>query len=174
MKNLLFIFAHLAAISIYDIWKMSKSELIYWGYNADGKGNYNDSASEAASISQFAFWYFYVFFTAFSIFPLQIAIVNILCIIFLHWTGSEDLGFFIFSRWIKLPEKYKETHPSIKILGFEIPKNLSWLSRSRKVWIVTIPSLIGFVCGKEVEGKRFVLFAVSMIIIVVILQTIIS
>jgi hypothetical protein len=172
MINLLFVFINLIVISVYDIWKMAKSEFLYWGYG-EQVGAYNDSASQAASLSQFAIWYFYVVTSAFLLFSWEKALVNIACIVFLHWCGIEDLLYFLFARWIKLPQKYLDTHPQIKILGFGIPVSLYWLSVPRKIGFITIPSIIGFVCGKDVPGKRFVIFSMSAIVFITILSFII-
>jgi hypothetical protein len=169
MLNFLFRFIHLLAVSFYDCWKMTKSELVYW---YEGK-NYIASASEAASVSQFAFWYFYVFVTAFILFDPLTALLNIVCVVFLHWCGVEDLLYYFWMRWFPPPAKYYEYHPMIKILGFEIPKSLYWLSRPRIVAGITIPSIIGFVCGKEVEAKRFVVFTTSMMVLVAVLSFIV-
>ncbi len=165
MKSLIFIFVNIAAISIYDIWKMAKSEFLYWGYG-EQVGAFNAKASEAASLSQFALWYFYVMVTAFLLFSPLIALENIASIMFLHWCGVEDFLYFIFARWIKLPDKYLATHLQFKILGFGIPVNLPWLAEPRKIGFITIPSIIGLICGKNVDGKIFVIFASLMMILV--------
>jgi hypothetical protein len=174
MINLLFILINLFVISVYDVWKMAKSELIYWGYGDDSTTvpgfGFNKQASEAASLSQFALFYFYVISSAFLLFTWQIALINIVCIIFLHWCGVEDLLYFLFTRWIKLPAKYLMTHPQIKILGFNIPAILPWLGVSRKIGFITVPSIIGTILGRYVPGKKFVILGLLAIIFISILS----
>jgi hypothetical protein len=147
---------------------MSKSEFLYWGYG-DLPGFYNPEASEAASLSQFAFWYFYVVVGAFLLFSPLTALLNIFAIIFLHWCGIEDLGYFLFARWIKLPPKYLATHPQIKILGFGIPETLPWLAKPRKIGPLIIPSIIGWLCGDQVPAKKFLALTISAILLIIIL-----
>jgi hypothetical protein len=152
-------------MSVYDCWKMAKSEFLYWFYDDDltTLPRVNKSASEAASISQFAFWYYYVIVLAFVLFPWDEALINILGVMIWHWCGVEDLFYFLMSNFIKLPKEYLDSHPNY--LG--IPDSLYWLSEPRKIWKITIPSIIGFVCGKEVKRWKFVLFTISVIILTI-------
>jgi hypothetical protein len=172
MATLIFVFINLLIIACYDCYKMAKSEMIYWGYGVDS-GAFNQLASDAASISQFILWYIYVFITAFAILPFFTALLNIALIGLLHWCGMEDLFFFLWARWIKLPIKYLAIHPTFNFLGFAIPTSLYWLSIPRKIGSITIPSLIGKVCGNEVQGKKFLTFTLSIIFIVIVLTIII-
>jgi hypothetical protein len=149
---------------------MAKSEFLYWGYGEE-EGHYNDSASVAASVSQFAYCYYFLIITAFIFFPWQVALINILKFVIIHWCGGEDLGYFITSIWIRLPQKYLDTHPTIKIgkINTPIPVSLYWLAKPRVVFGITIPSVIGIVCGEEVQGIPFVIFSGSIIMVIAIL-----
>jgi hypothetical protein len=147
---------------------MAKSEMPYWGYddNPTTVPYVNKSASEWASLTQFVLFYVYMGLLAFAYFEPITAIVNIVCIAFLHWCGVEDLLYFLLSNIIKLPKEYLDTHP--QILG--IPKSLYWLSEPRKIWFVTIPSIIGFVCGKDVPRWKFLILTIIATTIIIILS----
>lgn len=173
MISLLFIFLNFLAICTYDAWKMTKSELIYWGYGGKEINAYDADASEAASISQYSLWYFYVIFTAIGYFGLLGGLINLLCILFLHWCGLEDFGYFTMTRWIKNPPKYIATHKFIRIFGIDFPEKAYWLGTPRKVWFFTIPSLMGFVCGTEVPAKKFVALVLSAVAFIILLSFII-
>jgi hypothetical protein len=183
MLDLLFVFFFLISTSWKDIWTMTKVELIYWGYNPSRVSSYNPGntsgnnygASEAASVGQFLLMYFYAFAAAFvlyttGIYTWQTCVYSLSALIWLHWTGVEDLGYYLLERWFKNPQEYDETHPFYTIVGFHIPKNLSHLSRPRKVWFITIPSIIGFVCGQDVPGKKFLAFTLLNIVLVIIVS----
>ena len=171
LLDLKFIFFFLLTMSMYDIWKMAKSEFLYWGYNPQHEGKLNPQASDAASISQFAWWYTNIFAASAVLYNLHYyaastAIANIIALLWLHWTGNEDLFYFLFSKIIKLPKEYIETHPTFKLLVFDIPVKLPWLSNPRKVWFFSIPSIMGLVLGKDVPGKWFVTFALTNLAII--------
>lgn len=167
MINLSFIFINLFIWALYDITKMSRSEMPYWGYDNDPETvpKINKSASDWASLTQFALFYIYTGALAFAIWGFSwTAWVNIGCIAFLHWCGVEDLFYFLLSNIIKLPKEYLDTHP--QKLG--IPDTLYWLAEKR----YGIPSIIGFVCGKDVPRWKFLLLTISAIIIIIYLSTI--
>ena len=168
MINLYFIFGNLLLWALYDLTKMSRSEMLYWGYDNDPNTipKVNKSASEWASLTQFGLFYIYTGALAFSMFDFLTAIVNIVCIIFLHWCGVEDLFYFLLSNIIKLPKEYLDTHPQT----FGIPKTLYWLAEPRKIWKITIPSIIGFACGEDVPGWKFVILSSSAIVSIIILS----
>ena len=166
MINLPFIFSNLLLWALYDIWKMAKSETLYWGYKPGATPYVDKQASEQASLSQFALLYTYTILLALSRFTLIDAGVNMGCIAFLHWCGVEDLKYFLLSNFITLPKEYLDSHPNK--LG--IPDTLYWLALPRKVWFVTIPSIIGFVCGKDVPRWKFVLLSSSAILLIIILS----
>jgi hypothetical protein len=172
--DLRFVFFFLLSTSFRDIWNMSKTELPSWGYNPEHKGVYIPSASEASSIGQFVLMYFYVAIASLVLYNLgyyiwQIALCNILAIGWLHWTGSEDLGYYAFEIILRHPKEYETTHAYYNICGFHIPKLLPWLARTRKLWFIKIPSIMKVFCGVEIEGKKFVAFALLNIIIIVAL-----
>jgi hypothetical protein len=176
MINLLFIFGNILTCSFIDAWSMTKTILPYWGYCNAGFTGYNPTASEESaemnaqnSFSFFAFWYFYVIISAYLLFDWQAALVNIICIALLHWTGSEDLGYYLFVNTVfPNPPKYQTSHKFVKVLGLELPESLYWLATPRKIWFFTVPSVIGFVCGQKVEGRKFFFFAISIIAIVIL------
>jgi hypothetical protein len=143
---------------------MSRSEMPYWGYDNDPNTipKVNKSASEWASLTQFGLFYIYTIALSFATFEPITALVNIVCIIFLHWCGVEDLFYFLLSNIIKLPKEYLDSHPQT----FGIPKTLYWLSEKR----YGIPSIIGFACGKNVPGWKFVLLSSSAIILIIVLS----
>lgn len=169
-----FVLFFLFTTSFKDIWTMAKSELPYWFYDDDPTTipHINEKASDAASISQFALMYFYALSAAFVLYNLgnyswQTVVGSLGALLWLHWTGTEDLGYYIFQRWIKFPKEYLDTHKFINILGWQIPINQSWLSRSRKVWFVNIPSIMGWVLGKDVPVKKFLIFVLLNIVLIV-------
>ncbi|MFA5382799.1 MAG: hypothetical protein WC356_06540 [Candidatus Micrarchaeia archaeon] len=148
---------------------MAKSELLYWGYDDDLSTipRVNKVASDWASLTQFALFYIYMGMFAFSIWGFSwTAWINIFFVALNHWCGVEDLGYFLLSNFIKLPKEYLDLHPN----KFGIPDILYWLSEPRKIWKFTIPSIIGFVCGKEVKRWKFVLFTISVIILTILLS----
>ncbi len=166
MINLYFIFSNHLLWALYDLTKMSRSEMPYWGYDNDPNTipKVNKSASEWASLTQFILFYIYMGSLAFSIWGFSwTAWINIACVAFLHWCGVEDLFYFLLSNIIKLPKEYLDTHPNK--LG--IPDTLYWLAEKR----YGIPSIIGFVCGEDVLGWKFVLLSSSAIILIIILSS---
>ena len=165
MINLYFIFGNHLLWALYDLTKMSRSEMPYWGYDDDPDTipKVNKSASEWASLTQFGLFYIYTIALSFATFEPITAIVNLICIVFLHWCGVEDLFYFLLSNIIKLPKEYTDSHPNK--LG--IPDTLYWLALPRKVWFVTIPSIIGFVCGKDVPRWKFVILSSSAVLLII-------
>jgi hypothetical protein len=163
MVDLRFVYFVLLITSLRDVFTMAKSELIYWGYNKEGKGAYNEVASDNASLIQFAFMYSYaivvdIVLWHFGYYTIWKALGNIVFIAWLHWTGTEDFWFFVFSKWVKLPAEYIAKHPTWRISLFDFPRYLEWLSRPRKIGFITIPSIIGRFCGVKVPATNFVLF----------------
>ncbi len=170
--SLLFIYGNLLLWALYDLTKMAKSEMPYWGYDDDLSTipKVNKSASDWASLTQFGLFYVYMGALAFSIwgfFGWEVWI-NIFFVFLNHWCGVEDLLYFLLSNVIKLPKEYTDSHPNY--LG--IPDTLYWLSEPRIVLGIKIPSIIGFVCGKDVPRLKFVLLTVSVIILIIILGVI--
>lgn len=164
MINLPFIFGNKIIWALYDVTKMSKSEMPYWGYDNDPNTvpKVNKEASDWASLTQFVLFYIYTGALAFAIWGFSwTAWVNIGCIAFLHWCGVEDLFYFILSNWIKLPKEYLDTHPQ----KFGIPDTLYWLSEKR----YGIPSIIGFVCDEDVPRENFVVLTILAMSIVIML-----
>jgi hypothetical protein len=153
---------------------MAKSEMPYWGYDDDlsTTPKVNKSASDWASLTQFALFYIYMSALAFSIFGFWGAWINIFFVFLNHWCGVEDLKYFLLSNVIKLPKEYTDTHPNY--LG--IPDSLYWLSEPRLLkffrWTIKIPSVIGLICGKDVPRVKFVLLTILVIIITIILGVI--
>jgi hypothetical protein len=182
MIDLLFVFINLLVASLYDAWRMTRSVLIYWGYGASSDTSYNPGisndgtfASDEGELSMFAFWYFYVISLAVILYclgyySLGMAIGSVLSVLWLHWTGNEDLGYYFGLLFFKNPKKYEDTHEFVNVFGVQIPASLYWLALPRKIGFITIPSIIGWVCGKDVPGKKFVRFAVFNIILVVVLH----
>jgi hypothetical protein len=143
---------------------MAKSELIYWE-----KGGYNEKASDAASISQFALWYLYIILTGIGFIGFNFSLlVTILCITLLHFAGLEDFLFYICAKRILLPDSYWKDQESLVILGVRLPKSLYWLSRPRKIGPITITNwLMIIAAGKDVKAWRFVVcVAVSLGLVV--------
>jgi hypothetical protein len=176
--DFIFIFFFLISTSVKDIYNMAKSELIYWGYNPKHLGAYDETASDNSSKGQFGLMYFYAFTAAFVLvmlghYTIWKALWTLLRLGILHWCGVEDLGYYFFERWIRFPKEYVETHEFVNILGWRLAKNLPWLSRVRKVWIFKIPSLIGFVCGKDVVWWKFLILSIFSIILAVYISFII-
>jgi hypothetical protein len=194
MLELIFALFFLSTTSVKDIYTMAKSEIRYW-YCRPGCLPYVDqAASDAASVSQFALMYFYaavfdILLLITGVFTLVMAIRAILTLGILHWFGVEDLWYYILQTWIKFPKEYLETHQFINIGGFgvkinlhwkvisiklpvlfTVPVSLYWLSKARKFWIFKFPSIIGKICGPEVEGKKFVALSASALIIVIVLS----
>lgn len=165
MINLYFIFSNHLLWALYDLTKMSRSEMPYWGYDNDPNTipKVNKSASEWASLTQFILFYIYMGSLAFSIWGFSwTAWISIACIAFLHWCGVEDLFYFLLSNWIKLPKEYTDSHPN----KFGIPDTLYWLAKPR----YGIPSIIGFFCGKEVRRNRFLFLTITVILTTIILS----
>lgn len=178
MKDLIFLFFFLSSTSIKDIWNMAKSELIYWGYNPKHIGAYDETASDNSSKGQFGLMYFYalsaaIFLVISGYYTIWEALFVMIKLVILHICGVEDIGYYFFERWIRFPKEYVETHEFVNILGWRLAKSLYWLSRPRKLWKITIPSLIGFVCGKDVIWWKFLILSISSIIIVAYVSLII-
>jgi len=159
--SLLFIYGNLLLWALYDLTKMAKSEMPYWGYDDDLNTipKVNKSASEWASLTQFGLFYIYMGALAFSVFGFWGAWINIFFVALNHWCGVEDLKYFLLSNVIKLPKEYTDSHPNY----CGIPNTLYWLSEPR----YGIPSIIGWVCGKDVPRWKFVIFTTAIIIITV-------
>lgn len=103
-------------------------------------------------------------------------LTNLLTVGLWHWCGAEDLGYAIVSMipGFNHPPKYYEYHPATRVCGIELPKESYWLSKPRKFklfkWTITIPSVIGFVCGKDVPGWKFVLLSSSAALLIIVLS----
>lgn len=178
MLSILFQLYHFIPLIFYDAYRQNKSESIYWyGENNQG-GYYNEKASDASSHGQFGFWYYFVILNAIILYALGYfqwyqVISNIAFTIFLHWCGVEDLGYSIVSmiKYFNHPEGYYQRHPSTKICGIELPKESYWLSKARELFgFITIPSIIGFICGERVPAKKFFLLSIGSIIFIILLS----
>lgn len=177
-----FILFWLFQISLFDIWAMSQSELLYWGImnlltpiaSVDLQKTIEDlkqKASTQISLAQFAFWYISFIVTGFWIYGFHLdAVYTIAAIALLHYAGNEDLGYFVLANlpFLHLPDSWWKNHESTKILGLKFPKSLYWLSVSKQIGPITIPSLwIPLFAGKNVEIHRFILGCLLSIGIVV-------
>lgn len=167
MINLWFIFLNFIPVCLMDAWRMTKVMIPMWGYNSTGAGTYNADASDNGELSMFAFWYAYVIVLASILFSPLTALINIACIVWLHWTGSEDFGYYLALLLFKNPEKYEDTHVFVTVCGVQFPAELYWLGLPRKIGFITIPSILSFVCGKKVLGRKFVIFVILNIIFVI-------
>jgi hypothetical protein len=178
--NLWFVFGMFMPISLYDCYKMAKSELPYWM-----KGGYQEEPSEAASMSQFALWYFFCFliisiiqyFTAPSIFiGILNVILNVTCIVLLHYAGLEDVLFYAAAmiKGFELPDTYWENRGWDKIFGIRFPRRLEWLARTRKIGWMTIKSKwIPMFAGKDVHIRGLLLSIVIACNIIIALRILI-
>jgi hypothetical protein len=177
--DLRFVLFFSLSTSFRDIWNMAKVELPSWGYRSDHVGEFDAETSDQSSIAQFALMYIYAASAALVLYltgyySWQVSVCSLTSLAWLHWTGNEDLGYYVFQKMIKFPKEYIDTHKFISVCGFQIPLNLDWLSRTRKVWFVPIPSIMGWVLGKDVPGKKFVIFALANLALVIALAYLIK
>jgi hypothetical protein len=152
IAQLLFQILQFIAISLFDLWQMAKKELLYWEAIMDTLPFLppdveedtlilKNTASENISVGQFIFWFaevalMLIFWSGYTF----VSLVMFLCTVFLFYAGVEDLMFFLFSRWIKLPESWWRSREVIHILGFRLPKYMPWLPRTRQIGKLKIPS----------------------------------
>jgi hypothetical protein len=101
MTNCIIIFFNFIFISVYDIWQMAKAETLYWN-----RAGIDQDASNATSVGQFAFWYAEIILLLVMVYGLSFsALITLLSIMFLHYAGLEDVLYYVFERWIPLPER---------------------------------------------------------------------
>jgi hypothetical protein len=165
MVDLFFIYGSLFIRSLFDILLMSKSEMVYWGYDDDPNTapKINQRASDNASWILFSFWLACVLIWGHERFGLtQEFGYNLGALLINYWCGVEDLGYFLLSNIIKLSKEYLAIHPQ----KFGIPDTLYWLSKHR----YGIPSIIGFFCGEEVKRNRFLFLTITVILTTIILS----
>jgi hypothetical protein len=131
--------------------------------------------SEAASVSQFALWYFFAAVIAYLLFGLSfIGIINIIlnlaCIVLLHYAGLEDVLFYTVAMipYFALPREYWTDRICQWIFGVRFPSYLPWLARTRKVLWMTIKSYwIPFFSISNVRlGGLLVSVAVAVAIVI--------
>jgi hypothetical protein len=161
MMNLAFILAQFVFISLFDIWQMAKAEILYWN-----RGWYDQAASENTSLGQFAFWYAEVIVCLIGYYGLSWkALIVLMQILFLHYSGLEDYLFFVFATWIKLPEIWWTRRESVKILFWRLPAIMPWLSEPR----IGIPSLwMPLWGGQQVSAKGLTqCVSVSLLLVVI-------
>jgi hypothetical protein len=166
---------------MYDCWQMAKAELKYWelikyflqnSTYADKITLCNEmkeEASNATSIGQFLFWYLNIIGTLMIFSISWHALLVLGCIMLLHYTGLEDILFFVWANIIPLPNSWWESHKDVRILGIRFPIELPWLAKNRTIGNITIGrGPIIFLTGEEIDAVRLITLNVSIIIIMFI------